>query len=95
MIQYEIFKRPNDGSATAHSRGTELWGIRENGVDAVPFCHLTPMDAIEEFMYFENLNLEREPHRKFLSVNRTREELDKIEAHLIELANASNDKIEL
>lgn len=55
------------------------FGIMENGEEVVPFIHNSKESAIEEWVYFEKLNL---LEMRFLDHVRTIEEIEKISCEL-------------
>jgi hypothetical protein len=57
----KIFKKEN------------LWGIEENGIICIPFCHIYKIDAIMEWEYWETLNNKKQ----FLNHKLTIEEIAK------------------
>ena len=61
-----------------------LFGISENGIDVVPTIHYTKEHAIEEWVYYERLNFEREPHKRFLPNVKNYMEIAKIKKQLYE-----------
>jgi len=42
------------------------YGVIEDNIECVPFVHDAKKDAIGEWAYFEKVNTESEPHRRFL-----------------------------
>lgn len=63
---------------TVEKRGN-YFGIIENGEEVVPFIHNSKESAIEEWVYFEKLNLFE---MRFLDHVRTIEEIEKISCGL-------------
>jgi hypothetical protein len=61
-----------------------LFGIFENGIEVVPTIHYTKEHAIEEWVYFERLNFERKPHKRFLPKVKNYIEIAKIKKQLYE-----------
>ena len=61
-----------------------LFGISENGVEVVPTTHYIKEHAIEEWVYFERLNYESEPHKRFLPKVKNYIEITKIKKQLYE-----------
>lgn len=57
----------------------KCFGIIENGKEVVPFVHYSKESAIDEWVYFEKLNI---TERQFLNHIRTEEEIDRIAAEL-------------
>lgn len=57
----------------------KCFGILENGVEVVPFVHYNKKSAIDEWAYFEKLNI---TERQFLDHIRTEEEINKIISNL-------------
>jgi len=55
------------------------FGIIDNDIESVPFVHYSKEIAIEEWVYFEKLNI---TERQFLDHVRTQDEIDNIEAEL-------------
>jgi len=55
------------------------FGIIDNDIESVPFVHYSKESAIEEWVYFEKLNITEE---QFLDHVRTQEEIDNIETEL-------------
>ena len=45
----------------------EKFGVIDDGIEAVPFIYDNEKDAISEWEYFEKLNTNKEPHRRFLN----------------------------
>ncbi|HEX9826275.1 MAG TPA: hypothetical protein VGA80_06720 [Flavobacteriaceae bacterium] len=57
----------------------KCFGIIEDGKEVVPFVHYSRESAIEEWVYFEKLNL---TERQFLDHIRTIDEIDRIASEL-------------
>jgi hypothetical protein len=59
---------------------SRCFGIVEDGREVVPFVHYSKESAIEEWVYFEKLNI---TERQFIDRIRTIEEIDKIAHELM------------
>lgn len=57
----------------------KCFGILEDGKEVVPFVHYSKESAIEEWTYFEKLNV---TERQFLYHTRTLDEIDRISSEL-------------
>ncbi|MDV3664940.1 hypothetical protein CMT25_01110 [Elizabethkingia anophelis] len=71
----------------------DLWGLDTHGVEAVPFVHLCKSSAIGELIHFLLWNYVRPEHLKFLSDNRTLEEINKLEIDLFNQVNETPEYI--
>tara|TARA_R110001599_G_C12142620_1_gene650754 strand:+ start:884 stop:1120 length:237 start_codon:yes stop_codon:yes gene_type:complete len=60
-----------------------LWGVKDEQNEFVPPNYKDPKDAIYEWKWFEIDNLNNEPHRKYLPLNRTLDEINQIETDLL------------
>lgn len=70
------------------------FGVLDNDEEAVPFYYDDMWGAIQEWEHFETLNLNEQPHRRFLPHVRTAEEIESIVAKyrptdLTDIANST------
>ena len=56
------------------------YGVIDNGMEATPFIYLNKKDAIAEWVYFERLNTNSKPHRRFLPRVTPNEFINEIES---------------
>lgn len=56
------------------------WGVLDNDRESVPFVYDNAKDAINEWSYFQELNTESEPHRRFLPEVSSMEFINEVKA---------------
>lgn len=58
------------------------YGVLDDDSEAVPFTYDNPIDALAEWEYFERLNTNSEPHRRFLNHVTPMEEIEEVSMKL-------------